>query len=103
MRSNSAGLYRFVGILTLVDLLGTTTCGSGVENVTGAGFGGIQTASGLMFTGSDGLLGGVMKVGDSGGDIGALDGSLNCGGGVDGGLGAGVITKSGIGLGLTTG
>ena len=62
MRSNSAGLYRFVGILTLVDLLGTTTCGSGVENVTGAGFGGIQTASGLMFTGSDGLLGGVMKL-----------------------------------------
>ena len=56
MRSNSAGLYRFVGILTLVDLLGTTTCGSGVENVTGAGFGGIQIASGLTFTGSDGYL-----------------------------------------------
>ena len=62
MRSNSAGLYRLVGILTLVDLLGTTACGSGFENVTGAGFGGIQTASGLMFTGSDGLLGGVMKL-----------------------------------------
>ena len=77
MRSNSAGLYRFVGILTLVDLLGTTTCGSGVENVTGAGFGGIQIASGLTFTGSDGLLGGVMKVGDSGGDLRVLSGSLN--------------------------
>ena len=103
MRSYSAGLYRLVGILILVDLLGATTCGSGVGNVTGTEFGGIQIASGLIFTGSDGLLGGVMKVGDSGGDIGALDGSLNCGGGVDGGLGAGVITKSGIGLGLTTG
>ena len=62
MRSNSAGLYRFVGILTLVDLLGTTTCGSGVDNVTGTGFGGIQIAFGLTFTGSDELLGGVMKL-----------------------------------------
>ena len=77
MRSNSAGLYRFVGILTLVDLLGTTTCGSGVDNVTGTGFGGIQIASGLSFTGSEGLLGGVTKVGDSGGDLEVVGGSLN--------------------------
>ena len=62
MRSNSAGLYRFVGILTLVDLLGTTTCGSGVGNVTGTEFGGIQIAFGLTFTGSDELLDGVMKL-----------------------------------------
>ena len=62
VRSYSAGLYRLVGILTLVDLLGTTTCGSGVGNVTGTGFGGIQIAFGLTFTGSDGLLGGVMKL-----------------------------------------
>ena len=101
MRSNSAGLYRLVGILTLVDLLGTTTCGSGVDNVTGTGFGGIQIASGLSFTGSEGLLGGVTKVGDSGGDLGVLGGSLNCGGGDDGGLMAGVST--GVGVGLTTG
>ena len=62
VRSYSAGLYRLVGILILVDLLGTTTCGSGVGNVTGTGFGGIQIAFGLTFTGSDGLLGGVMKL-----------------------------------------
>ena len=62
VRSYSAGLYRLVGILILVDLLGATTCGSGVGNVTGTGFGGIQIAFGLTFTGSDGLLGGVMKL-----------------------------------------
>ena len=62
VRSYSAGLYRLVGILVLVDLLGATTCGSGVGNVTGTGFGGIQIAFGLTFTGSDGLLGGVMKL-----------------------------------------
>ena len=62
VRSYSAGLYRLVGILILVDLLGATTCGSGVGNVTGTEFGGIQIASGLIFTGSDGLLGGVMKL-----------------------------------------
>ena len=77
VRSYSAGLYRLVGILILVDLLGATTCGSGVGNVTGTEFGGIQIASGLIFTGSDGLLGGVMKVGDSVGDLGVLGGSLN--------------------------
>ena len=80
-----------------MDLLGTTTCGSGVDNVTGTGFGGIQIASGLSFTGSEGLLGGVTKVGDSGGDLVVLGGSLNCGGGDDGGL------IAGVGVGLTTG
>ena len=80
---------------------GTTTCGSGVDNVTGTGFGGKQIASGLSFTGSEGLLGGVTKVGDSGGDLGVVGGSLNCGGGDDGGLMAGIST--GIGVGLMTG
>ena len=74
-RSYSAGSYLFVGILTLVDLLGKI-CGSGADTGgNGDGFGSL-IASGLSFTGFDGLLGGVMKVGDSG-VLGTPAGSLN--------------------------
>ena len=105
MRSNSAGLYLLVGILILVDLLGKT-CGSLVNS--GAGFctGGILRASGLITgsdtVGSDGLLGGVMKEGDSG-VVGSLGGSLNGRGGEAGGLSAGISCGTGVGIGLTTG
>ena len=100
MRSNSAGLYLFVGILTLVDLLGKT-CGSGVKSGAGFGTGGILRASGLI-SGSDGLLGGVTKEGDSG-VVGSLGGSLNGRGGEAGGLSAGISCGTGAGTRLTTG
>ena len=74
MRSNSAGLYLLVGILTLVDLLGKT-CGSGVKSGAGFGNGGILRASGEI-SGSVGLLGGVTKEGDSG-VVGSIGDSLN--------------------------
>ena len=74
MRSYSAGLYLFVGILTLVDLLGKI-CGSGDDTGGCDGFGSL-ISSGLLFTGSVGLLGGVTKDGDSG-VLGAAGGSLN--------------------------